>query len=154
MAKDAEKRKDKLYNVLALLFDGGAVRLRGVGRCRKQNCQTGLDALPPEDDELYDDILQQLQLRTEFAADGTVSTLLAVPEEMRAEAARQGITVREDGYAVVDSTTWKEEDGRFYYDTGITGEVMGEPTDPFMAIDVTEDGCLLYQMGMILLERA
>ena len=61
---------------------------------------------------------------------------------------------REDGYAVVDSTTWKEEDGRFYYDTGITGEVMGEPTDPFMAIDVTEDGCLLYQMGMILLERA
>lgn len=62
--------------------------------------------------------------------------------------------VREDGYAVVDSTTWKEEDGRFYYDTGITGEVMGEPTDPFMAIDVTEDGCLLYQMGMILLERA
>lgn len=63
-------------------------------------------------------------------------------------------TVREDGYAVVDSTTWKEEDGRFYYDTGITGEVMGEPTDPFMAIDVTEDGCLLYQMSMILLERA
>ena len=62
--------------------------------------------------------------------------------------------VREDGYAVVDSTTWKEVDGRFYYDTGITGEVMGEPTDPFMAIDVTEDGCLLYQMGMILLERA
>lgn len=61
---------------------------------------------------------------------------------------------REDGYAVVDSTTWKEEDGRFYYDTGITGEVMGEPTDPFMAIDVTEDGCLLYQMGMILPERA
>lgn len=70
--------------------------------------------------------------------------------------------IRKDGvwmfstrcYAVVDSTTWKEEDGRFYYDTGITGEVMGEPTDPFMAIDVTEDGCLLYQMGMILLERA
>lgn len=61
---------------------------------------------------------------------------------------------REDGYAVVDSATWKEVDGRFYYDTGITGEVMGEPTDPFMAIDVTEDGCLLYQMGMILLERA
>lgn len=61
---------------------------------------------------------------------------------------------REEGYAVVESTTWKEEDGRFYYDTGITGEVMGEPTDPFMAIDVTEDGCLLYQMGMILLERA
>lgn len=112
------------------------------------------DALPPEDDELYDDILQQLQLRTEFAADGTVSTLLAVPEEMRVEAARQGVTVREDGYAVMESTTWKEVDGRFYYDTRITGEVMGEPTDPFMAIDVTEDGCLLYQMGMILLERA
>ena len=158
MAKDAQKRKDKLYNVLALLL---MAALFGCGvwgvvesRIAKRDYKNSPDALTPEDDELYDDILQQLQLRTEFAADGTVSTLLAVPEEMRAEAARQGVTVREDGYAVVDSTTWKEVDGRFYYDTGITGEVMGEPTDPFMAIDVTEDGCLLYQMGMILLERA
>lgn len=158
MAKDAQKREDKLYNVLALLLMAAlfGCGVWGVAQSRiaKRDYKNTPDALPPEDDELYDDILQQLQLRTEFAADGTVSTLLAVPEEMRVEAARQGVTVREDGYAVVDSTTWKKEDGRFYYDTGITGEVMGEPTDPFMAIDVTEDGCLLYQMGMTLLERA
>lgn len=115
MAKDPEKRKDKLYNVLALLL---MAALFGCGvwgvvesRIAKRDYKNSPDVLPPEDDELYDDILQQLQLRTEFAADGTVSTLLAVPEEMRAEAARQGVTVR-------------------------------------------EDGCLLYQMGMILLERA
>lgn len=88
MAKDAEKRKDKLYNVLALLL---MLALFGCGvwgvvesRIAKRDYKNSPDALPPEDDELFDDILQQLQLRTEFAADGTVSTLLAVPEEMRA----------------------------------------------------------------------
>ena len=62
--------------------------------------------------------------------------------------------VREDGYAAVESTTWKEADGKFYYDTGIQGETLGEPVDPFAEISVTEDGCLLYELGMILLERA
>ena len=45
-------------------------------------------------------------------------------------------------------------DGKFYYDTGIQGETLGEPVDPFAEISVTEDGCLLYELGMILLERA
>ena len=70
------------------------------------------------------------------------------------EAAKHGVEVREDGYAAIESTTWKEADGKFYYDTGIQGETLGEPVDPFMEISVTEDGCLLYGLGMILLERA
>lgn len=57
-------------------------------------------------------------------------------------------------YAAIESTTWKEADGKFYYDTGIQGETLGEPVDPFVEISVTEDGCLLYGLGMILLERA
>lgn len=76
------------------------------------------------------------------------------PIKMRQEAAKQGVEVREDGYAAVESTTWKEADGKFYYDTGIQGETLGEPVDPFVEISVTEDGCLLYSYGMILLERA
>ena len=107
---------------------------------------------PPED-EMFEEMAEMMQWRTEFADDGALNTLMFVPEEMRQEAAKHGTEVREDGYAAVESTTWKEADGKFYYDTGIQGETLGEPVDPFAEISVTEDGCLLYELGMILLER-
>ena len=94
-----------------------------------------------------------MQYRTEFAEDGVLNTLMFVPEDKRGEAAKHGVVVREDGYAAVESTVWKEENGKIYYDTKIDGEVFGEKVDSFAEIPVTEDGCLLYSYGMILLER-
>ena len=107
---------------------------------------------PPEE-ERFESCIEMIQCRTEFAEDGVLNTLMFVPEDMREEAAKHGAVVREDGYAPIESTTWKEEDGKFYYDTGIQGEVLGEPVDSFSEIPVTEDGCLLYGLGMIVLER-
>ena len=107
----------------------------------------------PPTEERFEGSAELMQYRTEFAEDGTLNTLLFVPEEMREEAAKQGAVVRENGYASVESTTWKEADGKFYYDTKIEGEVLGEKVDSFAEIPVTEDGCLLYSYGMILLER-
>ena len=108
---------------------------------------------PPEE-ERFESCIEMMQCRTEFAEDGVLNTLMFVPEDMREEAAKHGAVVREDGYAPIESTTWKEADGKFYYDTGIQGEVLGEPVDSFSEIPVTEDGCLLYGLGMIVLERA
>ena len=108
---------------------------------------------PPEE-ERFESCIEMMQCRTEFAEDGVLNTLMFVPEDMREEAAKHGAVVREDGYAPIESTTWKEEDGKFYYDTGIQGEVLDEPVDSFSEIPVTEDGCLLYGLGMIVLERA
>ena len=105
-------------------------------------------------EERFEGSAELMGYRTEFAEDGVLNTLMLVPEEMRQEAAKHGVEVREDGYAAIESTTWKEVDGKFYYDTGIQGETLGEPVDPFAEISVTEDGCLLYGLGMILLERA
>lgn len=107
---------------------------------------------PPED-ERFEGAVEMMQYRTEFAEDGTLSTLMFVPEEMREEAAKHGAVVREDGYAAVESTVWKEENGKIYYDTEIEGEVLGEKVDSFAEIPVTEDGCLQYGLGMIILER-
>ena len=107
---------------------------------------------PPED-ERFEGSAELMQYRTEFAEDGMLNTLMLVPEEMREEAAKHGAVVREDGYAAIESTTWKEENGKLYYDTKIEGEVLGEKVDSFAEIPVTEDGCLLYGLGMILLER-
>lgn len=108
---------------------------------------------PPED-ERFEGSVELMRYLTEFAEDGTLNTLMFVPDEMREEAAKHGAVVREDGYAAVDSSTWKEENGKFYYDTKIEGEVLGDKVDSFAEIPVTEDGCLLYGLGMIILERA
>lgn len=108
---------------------------------------------PPEE-ERFEGSAELMRFQTEFAEDGVLNTLMFVPENMREEAAKHGAVVREDGYAPIESTTWKEEDGKFYYDTKIEGEVLGEKVDSFAEIPVTEDGCLLYGLGMIILERA
>ena len=108
----------------------------------------------PPTDERFEGSAELMRCRTEFTEDGTLNTLMFVPEEMREEAAKHGAVVREDGYAAVESTVWKEENGKFYYDTKIEGEVLGEKVDSFAEIPVTEDGCLLYGLGMILLEKA
>ena len=108
---------------------------------------------PPEEEQ-FEGSAELMQYRTEFAEDGVLNTLMFVPEDMREEAAKHGAVVREDGYAAVESTVWKEETGKIYYDTKIEGEVLGEPVDSFSEIPVTEDGCLLYGLGMIVLERA
>ena len=107
---------------------------------------------PPEE-ERFESCIEMMQCRTELAEDGVLNTLMFVPEDMREEAAKHGVVVREDGYAAVESTVWKEENGKIYYDTKIEGEVLGEKVDSFAEIPVTEDGCLLYSYGMILLER-
>ena len=108
----------------------------------------------PPTDERFEGSAELMQYRTEFTEDGTLNTLMFVPEEMREEAAKHGAVVREDGYAAIESTVWKEENGKFYYDTKIEGEVLGEKVDSFAEIPVTKDGCLLYGLGMILLEKA
>lgn len=107
----------------------------------------------PDKEEFYD-IAQMMRCITEFAEDGVLNTLLFVPEEMREQAKAQGAVVRDDGYAVVESTQWKEENGKFYYDTKTEGEVLGEKVDPFAEIPVTPEGYLMYGYETILLERA
>ena len=108
---------------------------------------------PPED-EMFEEMAAMMQWRTEFADDGALNTLMFVPEEMKAEAAKHGVDVRDDGYAVIDSTQWEERDGKFFYDTKIEGEVLGEKVDQFIEIPVIDGGCLKYSHGMIILERA
>ena len=133
--------------------------IRGIWKVKEIRVPTpdGVKVFTPDNppqEERFEGSAELVNYRTEFAEDGMLNTLMFVPEEMRQEAAKQGVEVREDGYAAVESTVWKEENGKIYYDTKIEGEVLGEKADSFAEIPVTEDGCLLYSYGMILLERA
>ena len=49
---------------------------------------------------------------------------------------------------IVDQQAWKEENGKFYHDSGIHGEVLGEEVSPWMEITETDDGIelMLYRL--------
>lgn len=116
----------------------------------------GMQVFTPEtlpEDEDYMDYAQMARTLTEFTPDGKMDTLMPVPEEMLEQVQNEGMEIR-DGFAVIESAAWKEQDGKFFYDSKIEGEVLGEAVDPFMEIKVLPDGCLLYSMDVLVLERA
>lgn len=82
-----------------------------------------------------------------------MNTLMRVPEDKLELAKAQGAVIDEDGFAAVEQTTWKEKGGKFFYDTKVKGEVLGQEVDPFAEIPVTEDGCLVIAYGTMILER-
>ena len=96
------------------------------------------DNLPEGD--YADEIIMMLTNRIEFTEDGLMNTLMRVPEDKLELAKSQG--------AVID-----EENGKFFYDTKVEGEVMGETVDPFAEIPVDENGCLTIAYGTMILER-
>lgn len=108
--------------------------------------------LPNSED--FEDFAKMIPMLIEFTPDGKLNTLVPVWGDMIEEARNAGLAVREAGFAVTDSTDWKESDGKFYYNTNIEGEFLGDVVDPFSEIKVTEDGCLLYSFDMLLMERA
>ena len=100
-----------------------------------------------------DEIIMMLMSRTEFTEDGLMNTLMRVPEDKLELAKSQGAVIDEDGFAPIEQTTWKEENGKFFYDTKVEGEVLGETVDPFAEIPVDENGCLTIAFGTMILER-
>ena len=117
----------------------------------------GMQTFTPQtlpDSEDFEDFAKMIPMLIEFTPDGKLNTLVPVWGDMIEDARNAGLAVREAGFAVTDSTEWKESDGKFYYNTNIEGEFLGDVVDPFSEIKVTEDGCLLYSFDMLLMERA
>lgn len=107
---------------------------------------------PPEG-EIAEEAVMLLNNIIEFTEDGMMNTLMRVPEDKLELAKSQGAVIDEDGYAAIEQTTWKEQDGKFFYDTKVKGEVMGVEVDSFSEIPITEEGCLVISYGTMILER-
>lgn len=105
------------------------------------------------DEEEYEDFAQMARTFFEFTPEGRLDTLMPIPADMYEEVQKEGLEIR-NGFAVIKSTTWKEQDGKLFYDSEIQGEVLGEAVDSFLEIKVLPDGCLLYNMDVLVLERA
>ena len=96
------------------------------------------------DEDLLNDYMQQASFIYEFCEDGTVETMMPIPEEMMEKAKEQGAKIK-GNYGVIDTTVWKEEDGKIFYDTKINGTVMDEPVSSFAEIKEAEE--LYKKMG-------
>lgn len=87
-----------------------------------------------------------------LSEDGTANTYLQIPEEMLAEAEAQGMPVTEYG-VMVDSKELKVENGEFFYNTGNEGDIGGEAVDPFVKLELDDEGCFTL-MQLLRYKRA
>lgn len=129
----------------------GKWKLKGINVPTEEGVITYTrENLPPEVEDTFNEADMFI---LEFLEDGTYNMLVEATEELTQMAKDEGLEIREDGYIVNSSTTWKEVDGKLYYDSGVEGEILDEAVDPFVEAQFAEDGCLLYNFGMMFYER-
>ena len=106
-------------------------------------------------DETMDDSLKQpLFCKYLFDTDGMFKVLAPIPpnvpkEEIEKAVAAGEVQLYDEKNMIVEQQAWKEENGKFYHDTGIQGEVLGEKVSPWMEIHETEDGIELMHYRLV-----
>ncbi len=108
------------------------------------------DTIPTENAEVF---AENRDMLLEFLEDGTLNTIVKAEGEYLAMAEESGVEPREDGYIVAMSTSWENRGGKFYYNSELEGEILGDTVDPFIEIGITDDGCIMYNYGMFVYER-
>ena len=98
-----------------------------------------------DNEEMDDETKSFLSARFVFEPDGLFKVVMAIPEgvpqeEVDRAAAAGEVRLFDSRSMIVEEHPWKEEDGKYYYDSGIQGEVLGEPVSSWMEIQETEDG--------------
>ena len=85
------------------------------------------------------------QVELVFEEDGTVLHVAPLPDDMSEEEKKELFASGEmeaygDNGAVLEKKRWKEENGAFFYDTGVTGTVGETAVDPWVPILPLENG--------------
>ncbi|MBR5949782.1 MAG: hypothetical protein IKZ82_14240 [Clostridia bacterium] len=94
------------------------------------------------------DMLMLLDALYIFEPDGCVTVAMKLPESVSKEEIEQAVASEqitlygEDRFTTGESkNTWKLENGKVMYDTGISGEVLGEPVSSWTEV-VEIDGMI------------
>lgn len=132
------------------------MELIGKWKIKKILCITenGMELIAPEDipeTEDYDESRLMCQSIFDFRPDG-IAYMLLTPEQFAQRDTDEEPTLL-DGMAIVEQHPWKEENGEYYYHTGVEGEAGGEPVDPYEKLVPDDDGCLSIIGGMAVLEK-
>ena len=98
------------------------------------------ELLADEELELGDKIMYSSFM--EFTEDGRVLNLSPIPEDLSQEELDEVIENCEyelyEGYIKLTEYRWKTENGKYYLDTNIQGEVLGEEVSPWEEISVVD----------------
>ena len=132
------------------------MELIGKWKIKKVFCITpdGMAMVPPAElpkGEEYDEYRIISESIFDFRPGGIAYQLLS--PELYAKLDREEKPQMLDGMVIMEQHAWKEENGEYFYDTGVEGEVLGEQIDPYAKLEPDEDGCLPMSAGLILIER-
>ena len=93
------------------------------------------EELQPEDKIVYSSFM-------DFTEDERVLNLSPIPEDLSQEEIDDVIESGEyelyEGYIKLTEYRWKTENGKYYLDTNIRGEVLGEEISPWEEISVVD----------------
>ena len=89
--------------------------------------------------------LQMFDSLIVFGDDGVIKTVIQIPEDMPKEELDAAVEAGEceiyaPGLVVIEKRSWKEVDGKYFFDSGVEGDILGEETDPWVEIIPTENG--------------
>ena len=132
------------------------MELIGKWKVKKVFCITpdGMMGLAPEElpqGEDSDEYRRMSRTIFDFRPDG-IAYLLFPTEDFAAMDSGEDLRLL-DGMAIIEEHPWKEENGEFFYHTGMEGDVDGEPVDPYEKLIPDEDGCLPLTGGLLLIEK-
>ena len=132
------------------------MNLIGKWRIKKVFCITpdGMELIAPADlpkGEDYDEYRRMSRAIFDFRPDG-IAYMLLPPEDFKQMDTGEELQLL-DGMAIVEKHPWKEENGEYFYHTGMEGEAGDIPVDPYEKLTPDENGCLTMSAGLILIEK-
>lgn len=93
------------------------------------------EELEPEDKRIYSSFM-------DFTEDGRVLNLAPIPEDLSQEEIDEAVNDGEfelyDGYIKLTEYSWKTENGKYYLDTHIKGEVLGEEVSSWAELNIVD----------------
>lgn len=109
----------------------------------KLDWRTAEDIMADESAEDY--VKESLAYSYIFTENGRVLVVMPIPanvpkEKIDAAVASGEFSLYGDSYMIIEEKAWKEENGRFFLDTGAKGEVLGEKASSWVDIKETADG--------------
>jgi len=132
------------------------MELMGKWKIKKVFCITpdGMELIAPADipqGEDYDEYRRISRAIFDFRPDG-IAYMLLPPEDFKQMDTGEELQLL-DGMAIVEQHPWKEENGEYFYHTGMEGDINGEPVDPYEKLEPDEDGCLPMVDGLMVIEK-
>ena len=102
------------------------------------------------DEDLLNDYMQQASFIYEFCEDGTVETMMPIPEEMMEKAKEQGIS----GRTMRDVRSRMKNELEYLINEKQENSIrLKEPVSSFAEIKEAEDGTIRFNAGFTVLER-